>query len=813
MEHAQIDGATVSPAFAAFTVETKALADAVAFLAKRVTERRNTIPILSNVAFMVDLPGRVTMTATDLDNFASVELAAEVETPGDFTADAGALAEIVAKLSKTNKGGRVCFEHGENRLRVYSGRNEYKLPCLPIDDFPAMALSDPTPLAFTVPAERFLSDLAALFPCISKEESRYYLNGVALQVRDLGGRDRFAMIATDCHKIGVASRELPEGAAGLPDLILPRKVAAILGHAAKLSPTCDVLGVEVYQEGGAHKFRFTFGGVAVECKAIDGTFPDWTRLWDEGGNLAPTGEALPMFPELLPAAPLTHMQAIEKAVKAPITWEPARDGMNGTLAGDSDILFAAINPVCMGLDPVKGFKVSYDADQQAAGRYLVALADQRAGRTVTRDKCRLQVRGGEVLGLTVGDWTYELVRYEERPRWETLHVEKVWIEGRNVYETGAYSEVMPRDRAKMRPDVALEIDGDATVYPLGVKSGAIHLTRDQVRAIAGESVFETMAIEIAGRAVYILRWLWDQGDSRFLTVRPDGRTFKGGEIITRAAIEAAMRGEIAEPVEMLAIASPEPAQSESDPIAAQESPEPVAALESPAEPTATAHDLNAITARLDALEQALATLSAGQGATVEAEPVAERPKRTPAHERAIRRAWAEWKARRYAQSVAEQAERHARGADARADAKQKEMDSRIRHLQTQLQDKHTNMEKWAAEARKGRKGRERRLATARRARRMIGAARSQERIAQARASAARAEIDRLKRDMADPSQPERASDIARLVIERDQARTALAAMAARAERSEQAVSAMADKFSGLVSRVAKAEAALRERAA
>ena len=113
-------------------------------------------------------------------------------------------------------------------------------------------------------------------------------------------------------------------------------------------------------------------------------------------------------------------------------------------------------------------------------------------------------------------------------------------------------------------------------------------------------------------------------------------------------------------------------------------------------------------------------------------------------------------------------------------------------------------------ARRGNQHRDRRLATARRARRMIGAARSQERIAQARASAARAEIDRLKRDMADPSQPERASDIARLVQERDTARTALAAMAARAERAEQGLHSMADRFEGLVSRVTRAEAALRQ---
>lgn len=805
MEHAQIAAADAAPAFASFTVETKALADAVAFLAKRVTERRNTIPILSHIAFMVDLPGRVTMTASDLDNFASVEIAADVAAPGDFTADAAVLSDILGKARK--ESDLVTLQDGP-RVTVTAGRGRYNMPRLPIDDFPVLNLSDPTPLVFTLPAGRFLSDLAALAPCVSTDESRYYLNGVALQVRDLGGRDRFAMVATDGHKIGVASRELPEGAAAMPDLLLPRKAAAILRHAAKLSPTCDALGVEVYQDRGSHKLRFTLGGVAIECKAIDGTFPAWEHCWDD--SLAPTGEALPMFPELLPAAPLTHMQAIEKAVKDAVIWEPARDGMNGTLPGDQDILFGAINPKAGNMEPVKGFKVTFDADQQAAGRYLAALADQRAGCTVARDKCRLQVMGGEVLGLTVGNWEFEQGRYEERPNWETLHVEKVWIEGRNVYETGAYSEVMPRDRAKMRPDVTLEIDGDATVYPLGVRSSAIHLTKDQVRAIAGDSVFETMAIEIAGRTIYILQWLWEQGDSRFLTVRADGRTFKGGEYITRAEIEAAMRGEIAEPAPMPEIVATVATESESAPIAAQESPEAVEALQEPEAPAMPAHDLDVITARLDALEQALATLSAekvqvsAERLSVDAElpqvatPIEEpaRAKRSPAHERAIRRAWAERKARR--------------ALSAERDGVRDAMASRIRHLQTQLQDKHTNMEKWAAEARKGRKGRERRLASARRARRMIAQARAQADLKGRALDIANATIAKMKRDMADPTTPDRASDVARLVRERDEARTALAAVTARAERAEQGLHSMADRFEGLVSRVTRAEAALRQ---
>ena len=93
---------------------------------------------------------------------------------------------------------------------------------------------------------------------------------------------------------------------------------------------------------------------------------------------------------------------------------------------------------------------------------------------------------------------------------------------------------------------------------------------------------------------------------------------------------------------------------------------------------------------------------------------------------------------------------------------------------------------------------------------MIAAARARADLDKRALAITNATVARLKRDMADPMQPERASDIARLVGERDTARTALAAMAARAERAEQTVDAMADRFEGLVSRVTRAEAALRQ---
>lgn len=317
--------------------------------------------------------------------------------------------------------------------------------------------------------------------------------------------------------------------------------------------------------------------------------------------------------------------------------------------------------------------------------------------------------------------------------------------------------------------------------------------------------------------------LGDDGEpetSQTLPVEPK----KGGVIWDKAAVRKAC-GPVAKPAKRkrAKVAAPIPVAAPAvEPVEAQEAVAPTCDVPEPeiAPSAAPAVDLDAITARLDALERALATLSAqggdlissasDEGAKIKATPTA-RAKRTPAHERAIRRAWAERRAFRTQRDLAGQVKAELKAAWGR----QEELATALQLAKDeQALDKQALSEAYArAEqfARRGNQHRERRLATARRARRMIGAARSQERIAQARASAARAEIDRLKRDMADPSQPERASDIARLVQERDTARTALAAMAARAERAEQGLHSMADRFEGLVSRVTRAEAALRQK--
>ncbi|MBL9010804.1 MAG: DNA polymerase III subunit beta [Alphaproteobacteria bacterium] len=244
-----------------------------------VVERRNTIPILSNV-LLDATKGSLSLTATDLDIEIVESLAADVARPGATTASAHMLYDIVRKLPD---GAQVQIElMGESgRITLSAGRSRFQLGALPREDFPAMTAGS-LPHAFAVPA----SDLKRLIDktrfAISNEETRYYLNGIYLHAAK--GKDAVTLraVATDGHRLARFDLPAPAGSEAMPGVIVPRKTVA---EVRKLIDDADG---EVEIAVSDTKIRFAFGDAVVTSKLIDGTFPDYQRV-------IPTGNDKPLF--------------------------------------------------------------------------------------------------------------------------------------------------------------------------------------------------------------------------------------------------------------------------------------------------------------------------------------------------------------------------------------------------------------------------------------------------------------------------------------------------------------------------------------
>jgi DNA polymerase-3 subunit beta len=251
-----------------FTIERAALLKALGHV-QSVVERRNTIPILSNVLLSAERGG-VSFAATDLD-MEIVDFAdAQVETPGQITAPAHTLYEIVRKLPE-GADVELRYTGDDPRLQVSAGRSKFNLPVLPAGDFPVMS-SDGFSARITLDTGDLIRLIDKTRFAISTEETRYYLNGLYVHTVGEGAAAKFRAVATDGHRLALAEMTAPEGAVGAPGVIVPRKTVQ---EARRL---LEDAGEAVELQLSASKIRFEFGRASLTSKVIDGSFPDYMRV-------------------------------------------------------------------------------------------------------------------------------------------------------------------------------------------------------------------------------------------------------------------------------------------------------------------------------------------------------------------------------------------------------------------------------------------------------------------------------------------------------------------------------------------------------
>ena len=235
-----------------------------------VVERRNTIPILSNVLIEASDDGSLRLMATDLDLQVDESVPANISQAGATTVSAHTFFDIVRKLPE---GSQVEITASEGKMQVVAGRARFNLSTLPRDDFPVIAEGE-LPTKFELPAATLRQIIDKTKFAISSEETRYYLMGIFLHIAD----DQLKAAATDGHRLARITLPKPDGADGMPDIIIPRKCIT------ELRKLLDELEGTVEISLSATKVRFGLGSAVLTSKLIDGTFPDYNRVIPTGND-------------------------------------------------------------------------------------------------------------------------------------------------------------------------------------------------------------------------------------------------------------------------------------------------------------------------------------------------------------------------------------------------------------------------------------------------------------------------------------------------------------------------------------------------
>ncbi|HEX2647166.1 MAG TPA: DNA polymerase III subunit beta [Candidatus Dormibacteraeota bacterium] len=356
------------------TIERAALLRALGHV-QSVVERRTTIPILSNVLLHAE-GGRLALSATDMDLEIVERVTARVERDGRTTAPAHTLYDIVRKL---REGAQVELETGggRNDMTLRSGRSTFTLACLPPEDYPVMSAGElPHHFALSSGEMRALIDRTRF--AISTEETRYYLNGIYLHSTKSNEVPVMRAVATDGHRLARVEMTAPEGAAGIPGIIVPRKTVLEL---RKLVEEGEA-EAEVQIALGDTKIRCAIGEAALTSKLIDGTFPDYDRVIPASNDkiLEVECKSFAEAVDRVSTISTERSRAVKLAIEKGGLVVSANSPENGTAVEELEVRYQSA--------PLEiGFNSRYllDITDQIGGEYVQFQMSDAGSPTIVRD--------------------------------------------------------------------------------------------------------------------------------------------------------------------------------------------------------------------------------------------------------------------------------------------------------------------------------------------------------------------------------------------------------------------------------------------
>jgi DNA polymerase-3 subunit beta len=237
-------------------------------LIQGIVERKNSIPILSNVLAEAK-DGELHIAATDLDVSLRTVCPVEVKKPGSLTLAAKKLYEIARSLPDSNVS-LVAEEQGW--ARIVCEDVSFRVAGLPRDDFPALPEAKPGK-GVEIPGEALRALIARTQFAITTEDARYYLAGALLLLE----KDSVSMVATDGHRLAFAQRKVPIAVAQSRRVLVPRKAIVELGQ------LLDEADAAVLHEAENH-LLFQVGSRLLSSKLIEGQFPAFEKVIEATGD-------------------------------------------------------------------------------------------------------------------------------------------------------------------------------------------------------------------------------------------------------------------------------------------------------------------------------------------------------------------------------------------------------------------------------------------------------------------------------------------------------------------------------------------------
>ncbi len=239
-----------------------------------IVDKKNSLPILSNILIEAK-NDNLTLSSTDMDISIVDKINCNVLEEGATTINSQILYDIVRKLND-NSELEVISNNGKI-LTLRADESRFSLACLPKEDFPMIDKSSDGK-SFKINSQDLYKLIDKTKFAISNEETRYFLNGLYLNIQNNQDKTTITLVGTDGHRLAKFSHQIKQNIEQSIGVIVPKKTIY------ELSKLLSELDKEIEIIVSASKIIFLIDNIILISKLIDGSFPDYNRVIPKDNN-------------------------------------------------------------------------------------------------------------------------------------------------------------------------------------------------------------------------------------------------------------------------------------------------------------------------------------------------------------------------------------------------------------------------------------------------------------------------------------------------------------------------------------------------
>jgi DNA polymerase-3 subunit beta len=243
-----------------------------------VVEKRNTMPILSNILLEAKQDG-AEIVATDLEIGMRGLYKANVLKTGGVTVSARKLFEIIKELPS----GEIELTAGDNNwTTIQAGKSQFKIVGLPSSDYPALPAIEREGL-IPLAGEGLLELIRKTLFAAGDNDARYILNGLLVTLVMTDKKTSLRLVGTDGHRLAVAEQEVSKTGSKTG----PQEIKAIIPKKAAQEMR------RLLEEGGdgepligftKNLMIFRKSGLLLTSRLMEGNYPNYQQVIPKEGG-------------------------------------------------------------------------------------------------------------------------------------------------------------------------------------------------------------------------------------------------------------------------------------------------------------------------------------------------------------------------------------------------------------------------------------------------------------------------------------------------------------------------------------------------